>query len=481
MTLVLKAILYGSVGRAGTSSSMETGGLKYYIQRHPVDCIVITGDLFDRGIFSTTAKNSLKSFLTELYSLCSEASKSMPDARQWKWSENDPMDRLFYCPGNHDLDRNATYKDETSGAWITRNEILHTSTEQGEFLNTQHSHNLLTTGSFGDFFSTLQELRTGKENSPVSPVNCEAQLFSVPNLNPLVTFLSINTALLAGRFKEQPDLDAKLVTSFKKFEDLHRSLDTRNALNAYKDYSDLVMIHKKEAIDDFGQLCFISKDTSVMLEQHLHSIELPHITILFGHHPTSFLSEEAQNVLKPFVRNNQISLYLRGHTHTPEISKTSLRDEDNDYLSRWEVGVGGLFKNKDDKFNQLSFSVGTIMAAQDNTTSKPFFSCNTQILTYVPSFRRWTQLVKPVNIDLISTSSNGFTGVPPNDSAGAPNKSVDENMSREKPVEEHTETYKNAPVEDSPSDSPIDVDAEFRKLFSKIKPSSRSREDNVHD
>ncbi len=95
--------LYGTYGKkkATRATGLDTGGLQWYISRNPIQCIVITGDFFFKGnILEDDTVQNIKSFLRELYGICSRASN-------WGWEQSMPMDRLFWCPGNHDLDRDA--------------------------------------------------------------------------------------------------------------------------------------------------------------------------------------------------------------------------------------------------------------------------------------------------------------------------------------------------------------------------------------
>ena len=59
--------LYGDKGRAGEGEGPNKGGLKYYIEKNPVDAIIITGDFVLRGDFSDSNLRKLKGFLEDLY------------------------------------------------------------------------------------------------------------------------------------------------------------------------------------------------------------------------------------------------------------------------------------------------------------------------------------------------------------------------------------------------------------------------------
>lgn len=297
-----EVILYGSKGESlsGEAKNIDEGGLKWYVTQYPVDCIIITGDFFFRGNFDEKTRKGLKLFLQELYRICS-------DAAEWGWNETNGMDRLFWCPGNHDLDRSAVLLEKN--ILIRRDEAIGRVNEEGYFFP-GNSRSLLTTQSFSTVYEFMRELRgeTADENV------YEAQLYQVPKLNkPPVYFLAINTALSAGQLV-QDEVDDKVEKAYETFFKCHNLHDSAGALRAYEDYHKHLQIKKRKVIDDEGKICFVSEECVNALKSEL-ATKGKYIAILIGHHPYGFFEKKAQLQFKKFTQSSGIKLYLHGHTH----------------------------------------------------------------------------------------------------------------------------------------------------------------------
>ena len=201
------SLLYGKGGKVNykkydisrNEGSFEDGGIAYQIQLTPVDCIVITGDIFHQGRWTKKEEQRVFEFIKEIYDICK-------DAKGWISSNNDSFERLFYCPGNHDLNRSAVYISDDEPMY--REEVLSSVADMSHKLNlgngnffpeSENQRKLLVNESFRHFFSSMSKIT----NIDIDGENSfEAHLFRVPDQNAEVLpvcFLALNTSILAGQ------------------------------------------------------------------------------------------------------------------------------------------------------------------------------------------------------------------------------------------------------------------------------------------
>ena len=396
-------ILYGSKGQALShdAKTIDEGGLNWYISKHPVQCIVITGDFFFRGNFDEKTKAKLKSFLVSIYKICS-------DANHWNWDEGKAMDRLFWCPGNHDVNRDALIMED--GIPIYRKDKLSTAIEQGRF-SPKNFRKLLTEQSFSSIYNLMCELRQEDKSQNLF----ETQFFQVPGLNdPSVCFLSINTALTAGQVSVE-NLDTEISAAYEEFFRYHNAHNSEQALLSYKKYHTYLKIRDQQVIEDDGKLCFVSDDGEHNLVKSLNQ-QSRRIAILIGHHPFSSFNTSSQSVFSTFVHKYGIALYLHGHTHVIQNSnpdgKTYFHPTGTQSIR--SIGVGGLYLNPEDAYVQLSFSVGTIYKTGDDS-----FKYRIEFLIFTPASyndRQWMKLVSPIRCECpVSTPSQSISVSPNRD------------------------------------------------------------------
>ena len=360
------------------ANNMAEGGLSWYIQNHPVDCIVITGDFFLQGKFDDKNKNELKRFLEELYEICS-------DEGGWGWQRGDPMERIVWCPGNHDLNRDAA--TITDGKIVFRKEQIKKCEDRGSFSPGDHSE-LLTSVAFEEIFKFWNDRVSGGsqriEVDGASPY--EVQIYQMPAKNDglKLFFLSLNTALAAGQMMTaEEETEAEAMRHFDAFWKAHHLQKSGDALKAYHDYHESLQKCFGRNADDEGRLCFISEDAVKAVEKYLDK-QGDCLVIMFGHHPYSMLSEKAQHKFQDMRFRCCSPLYLHGHTHVVQAHTERIQ----------LIGVGGLFQNPDDSYNQLSFSVGEIQEIDDG---KYLYSI--MLLFYTAKSygdRQWAQIVEPI-------------------------------------------------------------------------------------
>ena len=385
--------LYGSKGRGGTNTkSFKEGGLRFYIQQNPVDVIVITGDFAFRGDFTTQNLKCLKEFLEDLYQICS-------DAGGWGWDNGMAMERLFWCPGNHDLNREA-YEKRKSGQTVYRKDFIRDLHQAGEFKPGGPDKSLLTQGTFSEIYQIMDELirqRSAFESHDDQNKfdKFEAQVFRVPKKKtPPVYFVAINTALLAGQVATEEKIEEKISQAYRDFEMQHHNQNNETALAAYQEYHRLLNIRRGEVIDDKKKLCFISEERCGSIETELDKAR--GIVVLAGHHPFDFFSTDGKSKFIGFAHKNGAKLYIHGHTHVLQNEEVCGAKYNLTDYSIYCVGVGGANLNPDDDYNQLSFSIGTITQGMD---ASPTISI-VQLLFLPQKYgnRRWMQLCEPMTI-----------------------------------------------------------------------------------
>ena len=364
-----QAFLYGSYGpaRQNEATNIDEGGLAWQISQEPVNCIVLTGDVFHKGHWTDDDRNKIERFLSELYSVCSEASTNED---KWNWVAGGEMDRLYFCPGNHDLKRDASLSND--GIVVSRRDVLSNiadiSLATGR-LETEMYGPLLLENTFSAFFKSLEKIAKSK---PIPAESYDAYAFTPKfvkeGYNPFL-FLAFNTATLAGQTYNKDSLEKALAISYQSFQEAHNIHNTLEALKEYTKYHELVLKLQGELVNDEKRLSFISENTERSIQDRLNTLPSKPIIVMFGHHPIQFLSDTAISRFKTFARSNASYIYLCGHTHIPR--GEIIKPIDNLFPSGpaiYQICTGGLFIDKSE-YNQCSFSIGSIIQESDKETA----------------------------------------------------------------------------------------------------------------
>lgn len=424
-----QVFLYGNPEKAihGEISSIEAGGLAWQIQQTPVNCIILTGDLFHQGKWTKEERDRISSFIKEIYKICSDSSS---EDDPWNWTDGAPMDRLFYCPGNHDLKRNAVHEED--GILYLRSEELpnvvnvsiHSS--NGHFVPGD-KRSLLTKDTFGAFADAMDKLTNINANSKY---RYEMQLFHLPSqthegFRP-VYFIGFNTALLAGQSYKMEELEMDIHSAFQEFFEAHNQQDTQKALAAYEKYHILISKKQGKLANDEQRLCFPSVEAIDEVEKKLEQIPAPPFMIMFGHHPISFLCESGQIRLNSFARKHNSALYLCGHNHVPKdetIKPISSCTHSNYNIH--QVYVGGVFADESG-YNQCSFSIGTVKQDYNQQNASILY-----FRYYKDIFGEWVwERKESKEFDLrmpMRTSNNGTNGVQLNNGINRKQSLMEEN------------------------------------------------------
>lgn len=328
--------------------------LEKRLSEKPIDCIVFTGDLFNRGAWTSSQTSDAKDILKRIYKVCSSAGG-------WLWEDGQPMNRLFYCPGNHDVLREA-YTVCNNNHVIHRKNIVTKAAravKNGQFAASNDEYVLLTEKTFGQFYTAMQDLCG--DNTYISDYEYEYRIFNIETDGNSFSFIGINTALLAAQDFDDRVITDELQSAFNEFMNYHTSFDSKKALEAYKKYD--VAVNKKlgKLKNDKNNLCFISTKAQSAIQA---TPIKDRITVLFGHHPISFLSKEASDWARLTAEKNAVCLYLCGHMHKPhgdtvEASYESYLGKLSENSQVYQVTVGGLFTDKSG-YNEISYSIGEL-------------------------------------------------------------------------------------------------------------------------
>ena len=328
-------------------------------QQQPLDCIIFTGDLFNQGKWTQVQIASALNFLKEIYQIGS-------DTGGWSWQKDMPMTRLFYCPGNHDVLRDA-YLIDDAGTVTHRREALEAGQENGFFSPRGTDYKLLTEDSFGLFESIMS--RVVPKHCYQSAYPFEFKRFQVPPdvKGPTISVIGINTVLLAGRVYPKEQVSKELEETYSHFLQADARFDTVIALEEYKKYHAAALKKLGYLMNDERNLCFISQQAQEELDNLLYNCRVP---IIFGHHPLSFLSNEAMEQFENFADKHTVSIYLCGHTH--RASGTLIYDapapfweiETRNHV--YQITVGGIFLDSSN-YNQASFAIGQVDLSSGTT------------------------------------------------------------------------------------------------------------------
>ncbi|MBQ6985770.1 MAG: metallophosphoesterase, partial [Oscillibacter sp.] len=299
-------------------------GLNARVSKKKVDFIVFTGDLFNHGQWDEGQKDAAVQFLEDVYRVCAEAS----GWREWKRGEQ--MERLFYCPGNHDVFRSAYHIEDDSYVTL-RSNLLDSIVKGGtpvapedgyfcaETANNSVERQVLMDKTFSLFDNAMRNC--GKyQSGNHGEFRYEFRQFILPkDIQLKSAVVGLNTALLAGRPYSQDDITEALMDTWDKFQRAHAKFDFEAAREAYNEYQDAYKKQLGLIKDDKEHLCFISHSAATALTNTLvfGGYQYP---ILFGHHPISFYSEEAKRAFLNFADAVHAQVYLCGHTHKPEVN-----------------------------------------------------------------------------------------------------------------------------------------------------------------
>ena len=417
-----KRPLNANIEESAIPQMLHDYGLRGYIKNNPVDCIVITGDFTDKGDFSKKNIQYIESKIKDLYRICARAGDWEYNGKLWYNDESLPMNRLFYCAGNHDLLRDAFAYNEKDGKYISRQDVVKKLAEQQEsdksgYLNLEKTDlKLLTASSFGPFYQMVESLRRGSEVTP-KDYNYEGAFFQLDarDDDPDICFAAINTALLAG---STDSADQKTIQD--NWLVLQTSVDVQEKCKAAEEYCKQLQKQAGRKVDDAGKLLMPSVDALNALKKEFDRSSR-RIGIMLGHHNCTSFCDKAKAAFSGFVNACGITLYLCGHTHRPDsksIATYSLYSKEKGLHIRVSSGA---FFNKNDYYSTLGFSIHTILRQENDS-----YSCKSADIVYSRLLEEWMWIdaVPQTGKDgfplVVTTIVNSITGdvVPPPEEPG---------------------------------------------------------------
>ena len=333
-----------------------------------VDCIIVTGDFFYKGEFQSSGQaKDCVSFLKRICEIC------LKENNNWK-------QHVFFCPGNHDLVREATRHDAVGNRVLTRKEEIKKAKKSSPNRMIpigSDVYRLLSEDSFWVYQQTIyRQLRTAVQSG-----NLEYSIFRETVLDDAsasyndVFFIGVNTALYAGQELEKDEIKLKIMECRNQLQEADNKFyigtpdDSKTGYEkANKVYEEYLKLHRELVFGeahDKEKLCFISESSEELLKKEL---ELSHgnypIYLFFGHHPLSWLTDDAKKRFGSLMvscssGNNGKILYLCGHEHRPRVDEISITYEGNNNVHVLELGVGGNFADPSG-WNIPSFAVDEI-------------------------------------------------------------------------------------------------------------------------
>ena len=312
-----------------------------------IDCVVITGDFFDKGKANTYW---LKNFLNQIRKRVSK--------------------NIFFCPGNHDVNRNATSYDAAKSKIVIRDEIVQRMRERREtepFLKKDDLciYELLTEKSFFYFYDIMDKML----DRSVSTRNYEYEIFSLPNHEEYsnILFLALNTELFSGQRQPKKEIRDAIKIEGEKIQKALFSGDT-DLLGASVDKYIKASRDLQEAIPIDDNLGFISKESVEDIKETINSCKGNHVVIVFGHRPITLMPENVQIVFSMFMKDIGAKIYLCGHIHKAKFGVQEVVKAEEFSINPYQfyqMSVGGTFSDKS-HYNICSFAVCELVHSWDN-------------------------------------------------------------------------------------------------------------------
>lgn len=321
------------------------------------DCLIISGDLFNRGSLGSKENKGYKPFLEKLPG--------------------------FKCtvvvPGNHDLDRMARISQEEGynqfhdRKTIVRN--MGSSVEKdGEFTCSDEEKTVLYQESFKSFIEFSQTMKFKSfckmPKKKDEQIKYEIQQYDVPfseDPKKKVRFVLINTALIAGQTMAEEQYLKTIEKKEIEYQTAVKQADTIKQAELRLEIENMKLKYVKEdgiiidndPLDKAGRLS-LSKEGNIALgnvntKDGLETGEKIVATIFVGHHGYQFLSSETREALKKAMKQCHSSIYLCGHAHRAHYNHYDIQDKGKPrFIEQFQAGV--MFKDDDAHYAQYGFN-----------------------------------------------------------------------------------------------------------------------------
>lgn len=323
------------------------------------DCLIISGDLFNRGKLSR-----------EGFERCNEFLRDLPGRRF-----------TVVVPGNHDLDRSAqNAEDEAFNSFLTRKQLVLNKGEEA-FSRGQYSLNgdekrILYKNAYEAFFSFSKQMSFQsfmQENPPLEDNKYEFQVVQEKfrNFPCKVKFVLLNTGLIAGQaiggdeYRKRKDYLKKELDKATSGGDYIKAAEVQVKLakqqKRFEDDGELIIDEEGCQEDGPGRLSLSEDGLRALSSIRAERTEL---TIFVGHHGYQFLSSETKKALKRAMENSKSGLYLCGHAHQASYVRYKIGNntvpKDID-----QIQAGVMFKGESD-YAQYGFDYGVFSVDEYN-------------------------------------------------------------------------------------------------------------------
>lgn len=355
---------------AGTVSSdfFRDNNIKNKIREASLqtDCLIISGDLFNRGKLD---KGQLKK--------CGDFLGGLPK-----------HGLTVVVPGNHDVNRMACKKIEDSyNVFRTRKELAiekgNEAVENSQFSLTKDDKEVLYKNAFDPFFKFSQAMGfNGFCDYDENESQLEPETYEVKIVKPIETcdqypiqFVLLNTALIAGQTIGGQKYRERKLAWEKKANEAEANGEYVKAAKYRLEFAKL-----QERYENEGELTVDEEDCEdgekgrISLSEaglkKLSEIEAEDgmITIFVGHHGYQFLSAETKKALKQAMKNCKSGIYLCGHAHQAKYERFKI--EDNSTPRDIEQIQAGIMYYDEGEYPQYGFNHGNLYIENDVPTCK---------------------------------------------------------------------------------------------------------------
>lgn len=342
---------------------LTQAGVKGLIKKYPIDCVIITGDIFNKGSWDSSISADASKFIRELANLGGK-SKTSPS--------------VLICAGNHDLQRDVSIIQ--NGLPISRAQVIKqvadkSSSIRGEgYVTCDEPQKCVINAAFEPFDTFVSNLRsepssTADGNVPI-PDNkvkiCPGTgvtadiVRCADNGEPSVAFIGINSAYLSGQPCNREECEQRMREEYEQFLIADRQMNIKDAAQHYKSYSQVAQQLVMGVGEDVGKLSLPFHDAFEKAENIVKENQCP-VSVIYMHHPVEFLCDEARKSLSNFLEKVGGQIILCGHVHRPTLERDLAVAPSTSYSRERviQVSSGGSFPDSEG-YNCVSFSIGSV-------------------------------------------------------------------------------------------------------------------------